>query len=119
VTLRELAASDLTHTLEDSLGAGTRYRLIHSDGMEFEVTGAVGDISLLLDPVTGERARSRSIECAYRLGALPILPRRSWRATVPGPDGQALNLFVQDVAPDRTIGVCRLTLGVDAEGSDA
>jgi hypothetical protein len=117
--LRKLANTDLERTLEDPLGAGTPFRLIPPDGLEFDVIGSVGDVSLLIKPETGETVRSRSIECVYRLGATPTIPVRGWRAIITGLDGQALSLFVQGVDIDRTLGVCRLTMGVNMETLDA
>jgi hypothetical protein len=119
MSLRELAESDLACTLEDPDGAGSSIALIDPDGNEYAVFGTAGDVGLLIEPDSGESARSRSIVCCVRVttlaGKTRAVPSRGWRARILDLQGAPVNLFVQGNDPDRTLGVYRLTLGLDAE----
>jgi hypothetical protein len=112
--VRALAEADLALTIEDPNGAGTPYTLI-GNGAEYPVVGTYDDIGLLIDPVSGEAIQARTITATCRLSTILTLagkaPRRGWKARVSGLQG-AHTLFVQRNEIDRTIGICRLTLGL-------
>jgi hypothetical protein len=46
------------------------------------------------------------------IAAAGKIPERGWKARVTGLDGKALVLFVQRNEADRTIGLCRMALGM-------
>jgi hypothetical protein len=116
VNLRALAESDLRHTIEDANGAGTPYTLIAKGGAEYPVVGSFGDIGLLIDPITGEAIQGRAIIATVAaktiLTAAGRTPGRGWKVRAAALDGKTHTLFVQRNEYDRTIGVCRLTLGL-------
>jgi hypothetical protein len=110
------AEADFKRVIENTRGAGTPFVLIDKGGAEYPVVGIFGDIGSLIDPVSGETIRSRSIEavCMMKtiMEAAGKIPERGWKARATGLDGKELNLFVWRNETDRTIGVCRVTLGL-------
>jgi hypothetical protein len=116
--VRALAEADLALTLEDPNGAGTPYTLIAS-GVEYPVVGTYDDIGFLIDPVSGEAIQARTITATCRLSTIMTLagkaPGRGWKARVSGLHGGTHTLYVQRNEIDRTIGICRLTLGIKLE----
>jgi hypothetical protein len=114
--LRERAEADVQRIIENTCGAGTSYVLIDKEGAEYPVTGIFGDIGSLIDPVSGEVIRSRSIEavCMMKtiMAAAGRIPERGWKARATGLDGKELVLFVWRNETDRTIGLCRMALGL-------
>jgi hypothetical protein len=119
MTIRELAEADLKYTLENPNGSGTSFTLITPDGMEYSVIGTVGDIGIFYEPATGESTRNRSIVCTCRIRTLaeqtPLIPERGWKAVITDLQGKIINLFVNGNDPDRTLGLYRLTMGLDLE----
>jgi hypothetical protein len=107
--------------IEDASGAGTPYTLASGDA-QFPVVGTFGDIGSLIDPVTGEAIQGRTIEatCVAQtiLAAAGKIPARGWRAYATGLDGKGIALFVQRNEYDRTIGLCRLTLGLQLQEAE-
>jgi hypothetical protein len=118
MNVRELAESDLRYTLENLNGSGVEFTLIDPAGTAYTITGAVGDIGILYES-TGEAVRNRSIVCVCRMRSLSALtqetPERGWRAVVSDLQGRTVKLFVTGNDPDRTLGVYRLTMGLDLE----
>jgi hypothetical protein len=102
--------------IEDLSGAGTPYTLINA-GEEYPVSGTIGDITSLIDPVSGEMIQDRAIEatCAAQtiLAAAGKVPAHGWKARVSGLDGKEIVLHVRRNDYDRTIGLCRLQLGLN------
>jgi hypothetical protein len=119
LNLRELAEADLARTLEDTSSAGAPFTLIDTKGVEYPVTGTVGDIGIVISPVTGERVSSRSIVCACRIKTLsaqtPEIPARGWKARLSDVNGNVIQAFVQGSSPDRTLGIYNLVIGLDVE----
>ena len=113
--LRELSNRYLEKTLENDKRAGTPYTLIDPQNVEYPVVGTVGDISLLIDPVTGEQIQGRSITTTCLTKRLPKPPARGWKARLPDLSGKIQELFVQGVAPDYTVGLYYFTMGLDLE----
>ena len=117
--LRELAEADLEKIMEDPSASGSPFTLIDPAGGEYAVTGMVGDIGLLIEPESGEKIRSRSIECSCRIKTLAALtslvPGRGWRARLADLRGNTVNAFVAGCDADRTIGVYNLSLALDLE----
>ena len=116
---RDLAAADMQE-INDS--EGIPYTLINDEG-EYPVRGIIGDIGSLLDPVSGEAIQGRSIEATVTTETLIShvagkVPARGWRARVTGRDGKETTLFVKRNEYDRTIGLCRLTLGINLKDTD-
>jgi hypothetical protein len=114
--LRARAEADVQRIIENTHGAGTPYVLIDKGGAEYPVTGIFGDIGSLIDPISGEVIRSRSIEavCMMKtiIAAAGKVPERGWKARATGLDGKELVLFVWRNETDRTIGLCRMALGL-------
>jgi hypothetical protein len=120
--LRARAEADLQRTIEDPRGAGTPYVLIDNGGAEYPVIGIFGDIGSLIDPVTGEVIRSRSIEavCMMKtiMAAAGKVPERGWKVRATGLDGKKLVLFVWRNETDRTVGLCRMALGLQPKETE-
>jgi hypothetical protein len=114
--LRGRAEADLQRTIEDPRGAGTPFVLIDKGGAEYPVIGIFGDIGSLIDPVSGEVIQSRSIEavCMMKtiIAAAGKVPERGWKARAAGLDGRQMILFVWRNETDRTVGLCRMALGL-------
>jgi hypothetical protein len=113
--LRDIAAADAQKIIEDKNGAGTPYTLIDGE-TEYPVTGVLGDIASLTNPITGEAIQDRSIEATVSaqtiLTAAGKTPARGWKVRATGLDGKETTLFVQRNEYDRTIGICLLILGL-------
>jgi hypothetical protein len=117
--LRVTSERYLEKTLGNPKRAGTQYTLIDPHDTEHPVVGSVGDISLIVDPATGEVIQGRSITTTCIIKTLPVQPCRGWRAQLPGLDGKVQELFIQGVSPDHTIGLYYFTMGVNLEESAA
>ena len=119
MNVRELAETDLQYTLENKNASGTPYILISPDGTEYTVTGTVGDIALLYEPVAGEITRNRSIICTCRILTLSeqteLVPERGWKAIVKYLHGKAVNLFVRGNDPDRMLGTYRMVMELNMD----
>jgi len=117
-SIRDLAAADARAIIEDESGAGDRYVLIDGDA-EYPVTGTLGDIGSLVNPITGEAIQGRMIEATVSaqtiISAAGKTPARGWKARTPCLNGKEITLFVQRNEYDRTIGLCRLPLGARLE----
>jgi hypothetical protein len=102
-------------------GVGTAYTLINEKG-KYPVVGTFGDIASLVDPMTGVPIQGRTIEATVTMQTITAaageIPARGWRVCIKGIDGQDLFLYVQRNEPDRTIGLCRLTLGIHLEDNE-
>jgi hypothetical protein len=113
--LRSLAEADLANTIEDPNGAGTPYTLI-AQSSEYPVVGTFDDIGLLIDPISGEAIQGRTITAICRVKTIFALagkyPKRGWKARIADLHGAVQTLYVQRNEIDRTIGICRLTLGM-------
>lgn len=122
MNVRELAESDLGWIMENTGEAGSPFVLIDPDGIEYPVVGTVGDIGLSVSPETGERVRSRSIQCSCRMKTLKEftarIPGRGWKARITDLEGNTVNAFVQGNDPDRTIGIYNLVIGLDLENTN-
>jgi hypothetical protein len=114
--LRARAEADVQRIIENARGAGTPYVLIDKEGAEYPVTGIFGDIGSLIDPVSGESVQGRSIEAVCMMKTIAAaagkIPERGWKARATGIDGKELVLFVWRNETDRTIGLCRMALGL-------
>ena len=111
--LRALANKYLEKTLENPNRAGTPFTIIDPQGTRHDVTGTVGDISLLVDAATGEAMQGRTIIATCIVKRLPAPPRRGWQAEVPSLAGEIQKLYIQEVQPDFTIGLYYFSLGLD------
>jgi hypothetical protein len=115
------ASADLKRIIENENGIGTRYTLIDKGGKEYPLAGTFGDIASLVDPVSGEPIQGRTIEATCHmqtiLAAAEKIPERGWKARVTR-YGKELVLFVQRNEADRTIGLCRLALGLQLKETE-
>jgi hypothetical protein len=111
--LRAISERYLEKTLENPKRFGTPYTLIDPQDALHEVTGTVGDISVLLNPSTGETIQGRTITATCLMKRLPVPPCRGWRAQLPELSGKIQELFIQGVAPDYTAGLYYFTMGLD------
>jgi hypothetical protein len=120
--LRARAEADLQRAIEDPHGAGTPFVLIDKEGAEYPVIGIFGDIGSLIDPVSGEVIQSRSIEavCMMKtiMAAAGKIPERGWKARATGIDGKQLVLYVWRNESDRTVGLCRMALGLQPKETE-
>jgi hypothetical protein len=118
--MRERAEADARRIIEDANEAGTPYTLIDKEGAEYPVVGIFGDIGSLIDPISGEVVKGRSIEavCMTKtiIAAAGRIPERGWQARATGLDGK--QLFVWRNETDRTIGICRMALGLQPKEKD-
>ena len=117
------ASADLKRIIENENGIGTPYTLLDKGGNEYPLVGTFGDIGSLIDPVSGELIQGRTIEATCHMqtiiAAAGKIPERGWKARVTGLDAKALVLFVKRNEPDRTIGICRMTLDMKLEDTKA
>jgi len=111
--LRAISERYMEKTLENPKRFGTPYTLIDPQDTRYNVTGTVGDISVLLEPATGETINGRTITTTCLMKRLPVPPRRGWRAQLPELSGKIQELFVQGVLPDHTAGLYYCTMGLD------
>ena len=113
--VRDLAAADARAIIEAENGAGSPIILINKK-MEYPVMGTYSDIGSLVNPITGEAVQSRAIEAAIPMETIMALageaPTRKWKARITEADGKPATLFVNRVEADRTVGLFRLTLGL-------
>jgi hypothetical protein len=120
--LRARAEADVQRIIENARGAGTPYVLINKEGAEYPVTGIFGDIGSMIDPISGEVIQGRSIEavCMMKtiIAAAGKVPERGWKARATGLDGRELVLFVWRNETDRTIGLCRMALGLQPKDTE-
>ena len=116
------ASADLKRVIENENGIGTPYTLFDKAGKEYPLVGTFGDIGSLIDPVSGELIQGRTIEATCHLqtilAAAGKIPERGWKARVTGLEGKELVLFVQRNEADRTIGLCRLALGLQLKETE-
>jgi hypothetical protein len=117
------ASADLNRIIEDENGVGAPYALFDKDGKEYPLVGTYGDIRSLIDPVSGEVIQGCTIEATCHMSAILAaagkIPERGWKARVAGLDGKELILFVQRNEADRTIGLCRMALGMKLKDTKA
>jgi len=119
VGLRDDAAADFADILREEDGMGTPFVLIDANGVEHPVRGMVGDIALMIEPLSGVRVRSRSIEAVIAASEeTGGVPARGWRARLTDLRGETVECFVQGCDPDRTLGAWRLELGLSIEDDD-
>ena len=111
--VRDLATADARAIIQND--AGLPIVLINENG-EFSISGTYSDIGSLVDPVTGEPVQGRAIETT--ISALDAkekmgkIPARGNKARIKTKDDKDLLLFIQRVEYDRTIELCRITLGL-------
>ncbi|MCL2410066.1 MAG: hypothetical protein FWC97_00340 [Treponema sp.] len=118
--LRAISNKYLEKTLENPLTAGTSFTIIDPQENRFNVIGTVGDISLLVDPITGEAMQGRTIVVTCLIKRLPKPPRRGWKVELPNLNTARLKkLYVQEVQPDRTIGLYYLSLSATVKKGEA
>jgi hypothetical protein len=115
------ASADLKRIIENENGIGTRYALADKGGKEYSLVGTFGDIASLVDPISGEAIQDRSIEATYHMetiiAAAGRIPERGWKVRVTR-YGRELVLFVRRSEADRTIGLCRLALGINLKDGE-
>jgi hypothetical protein len=109
----------MARTLENPKTAGTPYTLIDPQNTKHEVVGTVGDISILIDPATGETIQGRTITTTCMMRRLPVPPCRGWRAQLPSLENDIQELFIQGVSPDYTAGVYYFTMGLNLDEESA
>lgn len=116
MNVQELARADFAAITQDNSAAGSSYTLREPEGNSYPVAGVIGDISLLLDPATGQPIRSRTITATCGIlslaGKTDKKPQRGWKAVVTDIFGNETELYVQGNDPDYTLGVYNLTLGI-------
>lgn len=115
--LRELAEQDLGAILEDdATGFGWPVTLTDPAGTVLSLVGFSDDISLAIDPDTGQLVSGRLASVALRTSTLYAaglsLPRgvqdttgRPWVVTFDDINGQPYTFMVRTSSPDRTLGL--------------
>jgi hypothetical protein len=116
MNVQELARADFLAIAENDKAAGGLYSLRDGEGNTYSAAGVMGDISLILDPATGESFRSRTITATCGIlslaGKTDKKPQRGWKAVITDLFGNEVELYVQGNDPDYTLGVYNLTLGI-------
>jgi hypothetical protein len=118
MNVRELSEKYLEKTLENPNAAGSPYTLIDPNNVRYPVVGTVGDISMLIDPISGEAISGRTITTTCRMMRLPVQPRRGWRAELPDLAGNIQQLYVQEIKPDNTIGLYYFVMSLDLKDKE-
>lgn len=115
--LRQIAEADLAVTLEDTQQGGAMPFVLKTpdESQVFPLNGLIGDIGFLLD-TEGVPVQGRTINAHFRLSSLRVLtnkmPAKGWKVACTDLAGDNWNLFVVRIEPDRTIGICRMVLGL-------
>ena len=121
---RDLATADARAIIQEE-GAGSSIKLekpeTENEKKDFWFFDSIySDIGSLFNPVTGEPVQGRAIEATVSsLDVITVfneVPKRGWKAYIKGKDGKETMLYVQRNEYDRTLDLCRLTLGLQLEG---
>lgn len=114
--VRDLASEDARAIIESDVGLPIV--LINEKG-EFSFFGTYSDIGSLVDPISGEPIQGRAIEVIVSAldtkTKMEKIPARGNKARITVKDGKEIMLFVQRNEYDRTLELCRLTLGLQLE----
>lgn len=116
--LREQAALDSRTILEDSTaGFGWPLVLTSPAGVSTSLTGFTSDVSVTIDPDTGQAVAGRKASVAVSLSSLPAMPAavadeltKPWLVTFADVQGVTSTWKVIEVLPDRAVGVVVLLL---------
>lgn len=122
MSLRELAKSDNRAILEDTQGFGWPIFLISPTGKSKDMIGFSNDISLIVDPDTGQVISGREASIALHteslteagFSSLPVgisdSNRKPWVVKFDDINGRPCEFKVAESNPDRTLGmiVCLL-----------
>jgi len=125
VSIRTLAESDLSFTLEDSSGFGWPISITDPAGNSNvnPLFGQSGDIGQAIDPDTGEAVTGRFVHVSLRLSTLRAefsgkIPsgindenKKPWLVSFDDINGKSYNFKVIESAPDRTLGFVSLLIG--------
>ena len=124
MNLRELAEADLAATIEDnSSGFGWPVTLTAPNGDAAEVMAFTSDISMVVDPDTGQAVSGRTATVFFRISTLTAkgigMPRavsqsdrRPWLVEFDDINGTPHKFKVLAADPDRTLGILPCTLGL-------
>ena len=110
--LRGKANRYLEKTLENPERAGTPYTIIDPQDNTYPVTGTVGDTHLAVDE-SGQAVQTKQVVVTCLMCRLSVEPKRGWRVHVPALGGEIEKYFIQEVQPDKTIGLYYFVLGHD------
>jgi hypothetical protein len=124
VTLRALAEADLAKILEDEIaGFGHPITLTNPEGVSATLVGYATDISLVIDPDTGQAVSGRTASIELRISSLTAagleLPQgvadgasKPWVVECDDVNGVGHVYKVVKSSPDRSLGVvmCGLEL---------
>jgi len=116
--LREQAALDAGAILEDSTsGFGVPVVFTSPAGVVTALTGFTQDVSVTIDPETGQAVSGRRASVAVSLASLPAMPaavadgsQKPWLVSFASVDGVTATWKVVEVLPDRAVGVVVLLL---------
>lgn len=116
--LRQLAALDAKRILEDSTsGFGWPFVLTSPAGVSTALTGFTSDVSVTIDPDTGQAVAGRKASVAVSLASLPAMPAavadelmKPWLVTFADIQGVTATWKVTEVLPDRAVGIVVLLL---------
>lgn len=123
MNLRALAEADLAITLEDSVsGFGWPVTLTDPNGVSVAATAQSNDISLMVDPSTGQFVTGAQAAATLRISTLYAagitkLPygeqdtsKKPWLVTFDDINGKPYTFKVFSGQPDRTLGIIVLLL---------
>jgi len=116
--LREKANRYLEKTLENPRTGGTSYTVIDPQNNHYPVIGTVGDTHLAIDE-SGQTVQTKRVVVTCLMRRLTVEPKKGWRAHVPALGGEIEKYFIQEVQPDKTIGLYYFVLGHDFSGEAA
>lgn len=124
MNLRDQAERDLSVTLEDSvMGFGWEMIVTDPDGLFAEICGQSGDVAFLIDPETGQAVSGRVAHVAIRISTLENkglgIPRgiadknsKPWTVSFPDLACNDQMFKIEEVRPDRTLGLVTCIVGV-------
>lgn len=123
MNFREIAERDLSFTLEDSVyGFGWPITITDSDGLTKKLSGQSNDISLAIDPETGQAVSGRNATIVLRIksledagfSALPAAQadktKKPWIVSFDDIRGKSYDFTIKETNPDRSIGIIFCTL---------
>ena len=120
MNIRDIAESDLSFILEDSVnGFGIEFKLVGPDQTEYNLTGSYTDIGVFIDPQTGVGVDGSYQEIVFRISSFvsqggTVYPDRDlWHIENVKVNGIKVieSYGIASVQTDKTLGVIKIIAG--------
>lgn len=115
MNLSEQAELDLEFTLEDNInGFGIALVIYDELNNDYSLNAQTTDIGFFIDPQTGIGVAGRQVEITIRISTLTNqgagIPEKDWKVEYTGTNKNLWNAYVQQVKPDRKLGIYNIIL---------